>query len=534
MASETVLSDHSTAPEEVDKEVQSEVKKMEPEHVFAPKESAEMSKPEESSCPAAPGAEAEPKIEEKQYEPPVAEEVKEISADENPKAEDLTEAAAPLAESTEQKIEDKPVEIAPSEEEKKTEDAPILEGSDKDIPEVAKETVPEPETTRLLEATVADSESKSEAEPAEKQESKVESIEEPAERVDVPGSSSAEVVQEKVEKAEELPAKEVEPTEVKNVTVSETKCKGEESSESTPVVEEKPLEQSEVTEQIEKEPPAAEPIEKVVVETPTDTAKDTKLPKEDKVAIEETVAIESSQVKSVSPKTQVEKKDVECTTTDEVSEKTGEANEEEEPAKQTVEVEALSEERIVEPGKIEEKTEIPEAKTEEKSVVAEELAPCEEKPIQDVTSSIPPPEITEKAAEEEVTSRDINMVEDNGNKKDETVASAETPNDLEVEGKVDKETTKETEQKIEETVQATAAKCEEEKQVDEAAKTDDIQNSKDSEDIKTKDVPVKTQKQSNNILKMVKQSLVKAKKAIIGKSQNPKTPASEPKDDTNK
>lgn len=482
--------------QEVEKEVQSEVVKK--------TEAGNVSPPQESTCSAAPLAEPEAKIEEKQIEPSAIEHVKDVDADEKPKAEESAEVAAPSAEPTEQKIEDKPVvepektEVAaPSaestevkiEEGKKAENATTVEASDNDIKEVEKESVPElRDIATVSEPTidVADckTEEKSEIEPA--QEKKVDLIEEkpeePAKVVDVPESAPATVVEEEVEKGEESPA------------IAVPECKPEEPA---PAVEEKPSEQSEVTEQVEKEPPEAEPVEKVEVEGATGS---------------------SEEFKSETAVIQVEEKDVACNPTDEVSEKMDGGNEVKEPAKETIETKGS-----------------PEAKTEEKSAVAEELVQCEEKPTEDATRSVPPPEPAEKAAEEKVT-----------------VVSAETNKEAQVEGKAEKivetaqateakvEEEKQVDEKIEETEKTTEAKLEEEKQVDEAAKTDvqspecirDIEDTKTSLDAPKEDVPVKTQKQS--IVKMVKQSLVKAKKAIIGKSHNSKTPAPEPKDDAKK
>ncbi|GAB4855683.1 hypothetical protein Ancab_024325 [Ancistrocladus abbreviatus] len=59
--------------------------------------------------------------------------------------------------------------------------------------------------------------------------------------------------------------------------------------------------------------------------------------------------------------------------------------------------------------------------------------------------------------------------------------------------------------------------------------TKDVNNAKESQDQPKEEVPAK--KHSNNILSKVKQSLVKAKKAITGKSPQPKTRSSETKDD---
>ncbi|KAA8545324.1 hypothetical protein F0562_020108 [Nyssa sinensis] len=70
MASETVASDHSTAPEQEKKENE-EVKTIEPDNVSPSKESGEEEKAKAEEIPslAAPLAESEEKIEDKQVEP---------------------------------------------------------------------------------------------------------------------------------------------------------------------------------------------------------------------------------------------------------------------------------------------------------------------------------------------------------------------------------------------------------------------------------------------------------------------------------
>lgn len=87
----------------------------------------------------------------------------------------------------------------------------------------------------------------------------------------------------------------------------------------------------------------------------------------------------------------------------------------------------------------------------------------------------------------------------------------------------------------EESVEPGADKVEKEQTV-EPEKTE-VQATKENDATKTsKDLPKETpakpaQKQSNNIISKVKQSLVKAKKAITGKSPSSKNLSSEPKGD---
>ena len=88
----------------------------------------------------------------------------------------------------------------------------------------------------------------------------------------------------------------------------------------------------------------------------------------------------------------------------------------------------------------------------------------------------------------------------------------------------------------EETVEPGADKVEKEQTV-EPEKTEEVQATKESDATKTsKDLPKETpakpaQKQSNNIISKVKQSLVKAKKAITGKSPSSKNLSSDAKGD---
>ncbi|KAH7542880.1 hypothetical protein FEM48_Zijuj02G0122100 [Ziziphus jujuba var. spinosa] len=121
-------------------------------------------------------------------------------------------------------------------------------------------------------------------------------------------------------------------------------------------------------------------------------------------------------------------------------------------------------------------------------------------------------------------------------KDGETPTSAETKKDENVEEvtsavnkPVEESQQPEEEVKKEETVKTEAKELEKVQNPETPTKEDDL--TKTSQD-QPKEVPAKpTQKQSNNLISKVKHSLVKAKKAIIGKSPNSKTPASEPKGD---
>ncbi|KAJ6974032.1 hypothetical protein NC653_030172 [Populus alba x Populus x berolinensis] len=135
--------------------------------------------------------------------------------------------------------------------------------------------------------------------------------------------------------------------------------------------------------------------------------------------------------------------------------------------------------------------------------------------------------------------------------KEEIPAIDETHKDGNIEGKLDEATTavsepvKESqdsvsEAKEEEGTAKTNEENSEQEKVDEIAKSDtqnleysvkDAEDAKESQDL-PREVPAKpAQKHSNNILTRVKQSLVKAKKAIIGKSPTPKTVSSDSKGD---
>lgn len=432
-----------------------EEKKIEPHVAEEVKElkTDEEPKAAEPETAAAASTESGAKIEEKKTEPPVAEEAEEIKKYEKPKAEDAAEPTA-------QKVDDKQVESPVIEEETKTEDSPITEGT--------KETVLESGTTNNSEpSTECKSEDTGSGSAAEK------------------GESRSELVEEKIEelpsKVEELPVAEVE----RIVKISD----------STPLVEEKPLEQPEVTELTVKEPIVVDPVKDVEVETGIDKVEDSKLPIEVEAAKEETIVVEIlDQVNSDTPEIKVLVKDVEYSPSGELLEK-------------SVETRAVK----IEPGKNE-------VETAEKSVVADKpSAECEGD--------------TEKTAESEAISRDIELAPEY-EKKEETVASGETNTAAEVDDKAEKEATiTEREAKEAEKTPVTETKLNEEKKDDEAVKagaqesecTKDSEETRTSQGVPKEDVPVK--KQSNNIIKMMKHSLGKAKKAIVGKSQNPKTPA---------
>uniref|UniRef100_A0A5B6ZN10 Putative neurofilament heavy polypeptide-like n=1 Tax=Davidia involucrata TaxID=16924 RepID=A0A5B6ZN10_DAVIN len=531
MASEAVVSDHSTTPEQVEKKANEEVKTIEHESVSPSKESGEeeKSKAEESPSPVAPIAESEEKIEDKPVEPPVVEEVKktvDVSVEDN-----LKVAPDSIPELAIESVEKQPVDVPKSSVEAVCEK------------EEQVEVLPVKESEAVVAKEVESSEVESKKE-------EIPESEEQVKTVDV-SESSVEAAEKKEEQVEVLPVKESEVVVVKGVENSEAESKKEETPEPVPEVE-----KSEVAELVEKECAEVEPKESVEVEivkdeaTLTDKVEDTELLKEVQTTKEESPVTESSdQVTSTYEEAQVEIKEdrVECPP--DVAE-----NKEKELIATNV-VEGLSKEEVVELGKTEVENEAKDVKTEEdigEKRITEELNQPETNKVEDVSSSISTTEVIEKSLEGENTSRGIELIAENGKEsiKDETVTSLETSKDREAEEKVDEVTTatakeqaeepqeSEREVKGEESVQTGETNLVKEKEAGGIAKPDfpNPESTKDGDDTKTSQDPLKgevaaksIQKQSNNIIAKVKQSLVKAKKAILGKSANSKSLSSETK-----
>ncbi|XP_021830445.1 titin-like isoform X1 [Prunus avium] len=217
-------------------------------------------------------------------------------------------------------------------------------------------------------------------------------------------------------------------------------------------------------------------------------------------------------------------------------------------------VEKLAEEAVVEIEKSGEENETKNVKLEENEIrnVINEVStqPLEE----EVNSSISPAEVTEKSFEGAEKYVEPAVENERAEQiKDETPAKVETKKDESVEEKQDEVTRADEplkdskqsesevkgEDKLEEKQDETdAGKLEKvdddvakSKQNIEPPPTKDGDQTKPSQDL-PKEAPAKpSQKQSNTILSKVKQSLVKAKKAIIGKSPSSKNPASGTKDD---
>ncbi|CAK9154987.1 unnamed protein product [Ilex paraguariensis] len=574
MASETVVSDQSTTPEEVEKQVHEEVKTIEQEVVSPPKQCGEEEKPkaEDLPSPAVPlVAESEAKSEVKQVEPPVSEDVKKTDEEEKPKAGDSPSPAIPLV-TPEDKIEDKQIEPSLIEEVKKTDAIPIVEVPVKDISKLAVESIHEQSTLAVSEPIADDSKSKPKEESVFKSVEKVEDDEstikageeKPTElpkTVHVSESSVGAV--EKKEEVEVLPVKEPEAVAVKTLESSEVATEKEEIPEPVLEAKEKPKEPSEVCEV--QESSVVEPKESVEIdiakheETPADKVEDSKL-LEEKITEEKPLvtkildqASSMNQEAQVNPEEgeKVESPPMGAAEKGNVEEKVKELGEE------AAVVEALSKEEVVEVEKFESESEAKNVKTEEngeKSVPTRELTQPETKEVEAVTPSISATEVTEKILEGENTSRDIELVAENGKEtiKEETIASVETSKDPEDEEKVDEVTKTATEEPIEEpqkpevetkgeeSLQTGETKLEKEKGSDATTPRDVsiLESAKDGDDTKTSPDPPKeevsaksTQKHSNSIISKVKQTLVKAKKAIIGKSPNSKTPPSETKGD---
>ncbi|KZV15100.1 hypothetical protein F511_37926 [Dorcoceras hygrometricum] len=308
-----------------------------------------------------------------------------------------------------------------------------------------------------------------------------------------PGSaaaSSAESVENVEDKKTEPPAadevkeiktyEEPKTEEPKSVAAAsaESGAKIEEKKSEVPVAEEVEEKKFEIVPHDDKEPKLVDPVKDVEIETGIDKV------------VETTTVVEiSDQVESEdTPEIKVQVKDVGYSPSGEVLERTAETKA-----------------KIIEPS---------DADSAEKSDIADKSSgECEGD--------------TEKAAGSEVISRSIDLAPEN-EKKEETVASDETNKAAEVDDKAEKEaTTTEAESKEADKTPFTESKSKEEKKDEEAVKANaqDSEETKRSQDVPKEDVPVKTQKQSNSIIKMMKHSLGKAKKAIIGKPQNSKAPA---------
>ncbi|XP_052302490.1 uncharacterized protein LOC7465204 isoform X10 [Populus trichocarpa] len=318
------------------------------------------------------------------------------------------------------------------------------------------------------------------------------------------------------------------------------------------------VEQSEVAEQIEK-PESVIPEIEVKLEEQSEVSKldekteehEVEVKPEGQYEVSEQVEIKSTdekrgQVAAITQVAQAEiKEDGGKSSLPEIIQKAGPE------AEGTDLAEASLKEIVVEAEKGREEKEARTIKAEGEKIasdtVKEELAqPIK---VEEVSNAASNAKITEKSFEGEKTVESVEPALEN--KKEEIPAIDETHKDGTIEGKLDEATTvvsepvKESQDSVseakeeEETAKTNEENSEQEK-VDEIAKSDtqnleystqDAEDAKESQDL-PREVPAKpTQKHSNNILTRVKQSLVKAKKAIIGKSPTPKTVSSDSKGD---
>ncbi|KAJ6974057.1 hypothetical protein NC653_030196 [Populus alba x Populus x berolinensis] len=368
-------------------------------------------------------------------------------------------------------------------------------------------------------------------------------------------------VAEQIEKPESvIPETEVKLEEQSKVTKLDEKTEVHEvevKSEGQSVIREQ-VEQSEVAEQIEK-PESVIPETEVKLEEQSEVAKLNEKTEEHEVEVKyegQSVIgeqVEQSEVSKLDEKTEEHEVEVKPEGQSEVSEQVEIKSTDEKPgqvaaitqvaqaeikedggksslpeiiqkavpeAEGTDLVEASLKEIVVEAKKGREENEAGTIKAEGEKIasdtVKEELAqPIK---VEEVSNAASNAKITEKSFEGEKTVESVEPALEN--KKEEIPAIDETHKDGNIEGKLDEATTAE--------------------KVDEIAKSDtqnleysvkDAEDAKESQDL-PREVPAKpAQKHSNNILTRVKQSLVKAKKAIIGKSPTPKTVSSDSKGD---
>lgn len=488
-------------------------------------------------------------------QPPV--EVAEKRLEEEVKMSDTPEPSAEALEKTEKALEALPVE----------ESEIVVKEVEIPEPEAKKEEIPEPvsvvEDKHMEQSEVAEKIEKecAEAEAEKPKETLADKIE------DLPTNKEEHVVtdtpQEQSETAEKVEKEcaEVEPNESVKVQIAKDEetlaekiedplLKEEETVKEAHVVTENPRELSEVAEKVEKESEEVEPKESVKVdEIPKEEEvlagkiEDPVVKKEVTVKEEPVVTESSDEVTSTIVEAQVDKtEDGGEKSPTGVAESIGVADEEKELGGTDV-VEVLPKEEVVESGKVELESEGKSVKTEEKEVEKAVTEGLDE-------PTVSPTEVTEKALEVENTSRDIELPAENGKEsvKEETVTLVEAEKNGVEEGKaedvtpttvgepVEEPKKSETEVKGEEAVQTGETTLEQEKE--ENPDVPIVETTKDGDDTITSQEPPKEEvpakpssKQSNNIISKVKQSLVKAKKAILGKSPNPKTVSSEAKRD---
>ncbi|CAK7340412.1 unnamed protein product [Dovyalis caffra] len=329
-----------------------------------------------------------------------------------------------------------------------------------------------------------------------------------------------------------------------------------------PEVEVKQEEQSEVTEQVGKPESVVPEVEMKLEEQPDVTKQAEKLDElevkvkpEGQSEVGEQVEIKPTdekpgQVAAITQEAQAEiLEDGGKSSSPEIVEKAGPEDEKKEA--QGTDLVEVSSKEVVEVEKGGEEKEAETAKAEGEKMASDTLKeePAQLIKVENVSNAVSNAEVTEKSFEGEKAFKSAEPAVEN--KKEEIPAIDETKKDGNKEGKLNEATAIISEPVTESQDSVFEAKEEEEtpknneenseqEKVDEIAKSD-AQNlesfAKDSEDTKVsqdrpREVPAKpTHKQSNNILTKVKHSLVKAKKAIIGKSPAPKTVSSDTKGD---
>ncbi|XP_059457346.1 uncharacterized protein LOC132187161 [Corylus avellana] len=367
-----------------------------------------------------------------------------------------------------------------------------------------------------------------------------------------------EQIPETPEKLEEplnvLPAKESEVLGTEEIKSSHVESIKVEKPEAAAVeAKEEPREQSELSEQVEKTYEEVDSKEKVEGDTDKDTVTSAEKVEntsflKDKEEEEPSVIRSSEQVQTNQEAvTDLNENEGDFSLSSNDPEKV-DAEEKKELSGADV-IGELSKEAVVEAGKVAEENEAKNVETEEgngkRNVKPEESTP----PVKEKDADTA--EFIEKSFEGRSTGRDVEE-ENKGeqNVKEETPALGGTNKDEHVEENQAQVTTvtskpveepkeSELQERNEEAAETGKDKLDKEK-VDEIEKSD-VQNlepsvdagdeTKTSQDL-PKELPAKSsQKQSNNIISKVKQSLVKAKKAIIGKSPSSKTLSGETKGD---
>ncbi|KAI3840665.1 hypothetical protein MKX03_004677 [Papaver bracteatum] len=495
--------------------------------------------------------------------------------EEKPITEEL--ACPPHAVASEEKKDDQPIEAPAVVPVEKVDEVPVLEAQAVDVQKVIEECKPEPDVSVVPVAAIAVVEKEPEVvsnvsavpvaeiavvekEPEVVSKLDVHVVEEVIQPETTPTEvvndsiSSIEVIEKSLEAADIL--EDVTPT--SEVKVPEPDSKVVEVPEPVVAVEDK---SPEVVKVVEEKTEVIEPKEIAETKIPKGKSLEELMSKDqepDAPAILETVTPTSHETPAEPIEINVGKveevsivPDVVKTADIEVG-KVEEVNEAEitKPADVANVVEELATEAALDAEKVEEQKEV-------ENVNCEEVV---EEKNEEVSHSNLATEDTEKPSEVETTSRDVEVVPEENREecvKDDKVASVEPSKDKSIDEKTDVvdtttatatttidapvEETKElvSEEKAADCVETGADKLDKAADtVEENAKPDApiLESSKDvtvpkaEEDLPKQDTPPKA-KHSNNIMSKVKQSIVKVKKAIIGKSPSSKTISVDTKED---